>query len=162
MQAFSQSERKISMQFQTQINATIYDRTPGNNPWGIGLGTSIYLNSKSKLNPMIEFTADTYIADDKVGRVNQDGTDAEDLGSMVNLFAGITYSLNRTAYLEFTAGPSFINRHTFFGIKPTLHFYFSAKKSWAGKISYINIFNRDSETKDDFGTISFGIGVKIF
>lgn len=162
IQAFSQSERKVSMLLQTQFNTTIYDRTAGNNPWGIGLGTAVYFNGKAKFEPTIEFTTDVYLADDKVGRVNPDGTDAEDLGSIMNLFAGAAYSLNSNTFLSFTAGPGFMNGHTFFGIKPSFSFYFSDKRRWAGKISYINIFNRDRVTKDDFGTISFGIGVRIF
>lgn len=150
------------MLLQTQFNATVYDRTAGNNPWGIGLGTSFFLDVRTKFKPTVEFTADTYLADDKVGRVNQDGTYTEDLGSMVNLFGGASYSLNPKTFLSFTIGPGFMNGHTYFGIKPSFNFYFSGKKRWAVKISYINIFNRDRQTKNDFGTISFGIGVRVF
>jgi len=32
----------------------------------------------------------------------------------------------------------------------------------AGKISYINIFNRDKATKEDFGSLSLAVVLKMF
>jgi hypothetical protein len=48
------------------------------------------------------------------------------------------------------------------GIKPSLGFYFDRYQKWTGKFSYINVFNRDVETKEDFGSVSFAIGLKLF
>lgn len=81
---------------------------------------------------------------------------------MVNLFIGSSFQPTQNFFLLFVAGPGFINGQTLFGIKPSIGFYFSKNQRWTGKLSYINIFNQDKVTKEDFGTISFAIGVKLF
>jgi hypothetical protein len=48
------------------------------------------------------------------------------------------------------------------GVKPSFGFYFSKNQRWTGKVSYINVFNRDKTTKEDFGSISLAIGLKLF
>jgi len=89
-------------------------------------------------------------------------TKNNDVGGMVDLFVGTSFHPTKNIYLSFTAGPSFINERILLGIKPSFGFYFSKNQRWTGKISYINIFNRDEITKEDFGSISFAIGVKLF
>lgn len=161
-QAFGQTERKLSTYLSVQYNYTMYDITSGNNPWGIGLGLQTFFNNKTKFKPTVEFTADTYLADDKVARVNTDGKIIDDVRSMFNLFAGASFQPKQNVYFSIIAGPSFINGQTLFGIKPSLGFYFSNKQKWMAKVSYINIFNRDKETQEDFGTISLAVGFKLF
>ena len=164
-QSFGQTQRKISTYLLTQYNKTIYDRTIGNNPWGVGLGLQSYFNNKTKFKPTIEITGDVYLEDDKVLRLNPDGTvptNYNDVRGMVNLFIGTSFSPTRNIYLSLVGGPSFISGQTMLGIKPSFGFYFSKSQKWAGKISYINIFNRDKTTKEDFGSLSFGVGLKLF
>ena len=149
----------------TQYNKTIYDRTIGNNPWGIGLGLQTFYNNKTNFKPTIELTGDIYLEDDKVLRLNPDGsipTNYNDVRGMVNLFVGTSFSPTRNTYLSFVAGPSFIGGQTMLGIKPSFGFYFSKSQKWTGKISYINIFNRDKTTKEDFGALSLAVGLKLF
>lgn len=94
-QSFSQTQRKVSTYLQGQYNKTIYDRTIGNNPWSMGLGLQAFLNNSAKFKPTIEFTADAYLEDDKVLRLNPDDTPIEDIGGMVNLFAGASFHRQR-------------------------------------------------------------------
>ncbi|MEO8413352.1 MAG: hypothetical protein ABI472_06815 [Ginsengibacter sp.] len=165
MQTFGQTRKKVSSYLLVQYNQTIYDRTIGNNPWGVGAGLQTFFNSRVKFAPTIELTGDIYLADDKVLRLNPDGTiptKYNDVRGMINLFVGSSYHLTQNVYGSFIAGPSFIGGKTFIGIKPSLGFYFSKNKRWTGRLSYINIFNRDIKTKEDFGTISFAIGRKLF
>ena len=148
-----------------QYNKTIYDWTKGNNPWGIGFGLQTFLNTKTKFKPTIELTGDIYLEDDKVLRLNPEGsvpTNYNDVRGMVNLFVGTSYNPTQDIYVSFVAGPSFINGQTLLGIKPSFGFYFSKSQKWTGKISYINIFNRDKPTKKDFGSLSLAIGLKLF
>lgn len=160
--SFGQTQRKSSMYLQGQYNQTLYDVTKGNNPWGIGLGLQMFFRQTSKFKPTIDLTADAYLEDDKVLRLNTDGTPINDLDGMVNLFAGGSYYPTNTIYLAFVGGSSFIGGQTKFGIKPSLGFYFSQNQKWTGKISYINIFNRDKRTNEDFGSISFSLGVRLY
>jgi hypothetical protein len=161
-QSFSQTQRKVSIYLQAQYNKTIYDRTIGNNPWGMGLGLQLFLNNNSKFKPAVDMTADAYLEDDKVFRTNSDGTEIADIGFMVNVFAGASFHPTKTIYLSLVTGPSFVSGQTLLGLKPSFGFYFSKNQKWTGKVSYINVFNRDKTTKEDFGSISLSIGVKLF
>jgi hypothetical protein len=161
-QVIGQTQRKVSAYLQAQFNKTISDRTIGNNPWGVGVGLQAYLNNSSRVRPTIDFTADAYLEDDKVLRLNPDDTPIDDVGGMVNLFAGASYNPTNTFYLSFVTGPSFISGQTLFGIKPSFGFYFSPTQKWTGKVSYINIFNRDKRTNKDFGSVSLSLGVRLY
>lgn len=162
IQASAQVQRKVSVYLFAQYNNTIYDATAGNNPWGVGPGLQAFFNNKTKFKPTIEFTADTYLEDDKVLRLTTNGKPIQDLGSMVTLFVGTSFHPAQIIYFSLAVGPSLINGNTYFGIKPSFGFYFSNNQRWTGKISYINIFNRDQSTKEDFGSMSFAIGLKLF
>ena len=164
-QGFGQTQRKISTYLLTQYNHTLYDYTIGNNPWGVGLGLQTFFNNKSKFKPTIELTGDIYLEDDKVLKLNPDGSIPQSdntIGSMINLFAGSSFHPTQTIYFSFVAGPSFISGQTLLGIKPSFGFYFSKSQRWTGKLSYINVFNRTSVAKEDFGSLSFAIGLKLF
>ncbi|CAN5523091.1 hypothetical protein BH11BAC3_BH11BAC3_37220 [soil metagenome] len=161
-QSFSHAQHKVSTYLQGQYDKTIYDRTIGNNPWGLGLGLQIFFNKISGIKPTIDITADAYLADDKVFRTNADGTQIDDVGAMVNVFAGASFHPAEFIYLSLVAGPGFVSGQTLLGIKPSVGFYFSPNQKWTGKLSYINLFNRDKMTKEDFGSISLSLGVKLF
>ena len=161
---FAQVKNRTSFYFLAQYNHTLYDRTIGNNPWGAGLGFEIFFKSQSKFKPAIEFTRNLYLEDNKLLRLDPDGSTpspAYDLNSMTNLFAGESYQSHSNIYLSLLAGPGFIGKNIYFGIKPSFGFYFTKSKRWTGKISFINIFNRYTPTKEDFGSLSFAIGIKL-
>jgi hypothetical protein len=163
--SFAQTERKIPIYLSLQYNKTLYDYTIGNNPWGIGLGLQAFLRNKTMFEPTVELTGDVYLEDDKTLRLNPDGSIPvrdNDVGGMTNLFAGFTFKPVRSVYLSFTAGPSFIRKRTYLGVKPSLGFYFSKTKKWTAKVSYINITNRVEITDDDFGSLSLAVGCKLF
>jgi len=161
-QTFGQTQKRISTYLLGQYNKTIYDRTLGNNPWGIGLGLQTFFNNETKFKPTIELSGNIYLQDDKVKRTNSDGSEINDVRGMVNLFVGTSFNPTQNIYFSFVGGPSFISGQTFLGIKPSFGFYFSKSQKWTGKISYLNIFNRDKTTKEDFGSLSLAIGLKLF
>lgn len=163
--SFSQTKRGVSTYLLAQYNKTLYDYTIGNNPWGVGLGFQTLFNNKTKFTPLVELTGDIYLEDDKVLRLNPDGSfpeDRNDVGSMVNLFVGSSFHLNESIYLSVLVGPSFIGGKTLAGIKPSFGFYFSRNQKWTGRVSYINIFNRTKTIDQDFGSLSLAIGLKLF
>ena len=128
----------------------------------MGFGLQLFLNPNSKFQPTAELTADAYLEDDKVLRLNSDGTPMDDVGGMINFFVGASYHPVKTVYFSLAGGPSFISGKALLGIKPSAGLYFSESKRWTGKISYINVFNRDEATKQSFGSISFSVGVRLF
>jgi hypothetical protein len=162
--SFGQTQKKITNYLMVQYNKTMYDVTTGNNPWGVGLGLQTFLNNKTKFRPTVELTGDIYLEDDKVLRYNADSSIQKnnDVRAMINLFIGSTFNLTQNVSLSFVAGPSFVSGQTLLGIKPSIGFYFSKNHHWTGKLSYINIFNRDKTTKEDFGSLSLAIGLQLF
>lgn len=161
-QVVAQKQKTISTYLLARYNKTIYDQTLGNNPWGVGLGLHAFLNNQSKFKPAIELTGNIYLEDNKVLRLNPDGSEINDVRGMVNLFAGSSFNPNRKIYFSFVGGISFINGQTSLGIKPSFGFYFSNSQKWTGNISYLNIFNRDKTTKEDFGSLVFSFGYRLF
>jgi hypothetical protein len=158
----AQKQRKISSYLNVQFNTTLQDATIGNNPWGAGIGLQTFFKNKTTFKPTIELTGAIYLADDKVYRMNADGTPIDDIESMVNLFAGTTFTATQNIYFSIVGGPSFINEQTLLGIKPSVGFYFTKSKRGTANISYINIFNRDRVTKQDFGSVCLSLGFKLF
>lgn len=161
-QVSAQKQRKMSLYIEGQYNQTIADVTKGNNPWATGLGLQLFFRQQSMFKPTIEFTADAYLMDDKVYRGYLDGTPIGSFKDMVNLFAGVSLHPITNAYVSFLAGPSFIGGQTLLGLKPSLGFYFSSKQKLTGKISYINILEREIRAKQNFTSISFALGVKLY
>jgi hypothetical protein len=159
---YAQKQRKVSTYLLAQYNKTLTDATKGNNPWGAGLGLQLFLNNKSNFKPTVELTADAYLADDKVLRLTPAGTIANEFAGMINLFVGSSFQATHNLYISFVAGPSFIGGQTLLGIKPSLGFYFSKSQKWMGKVSYINIFDRSKPGKEDFGSLSIGLGLRLF
>jgi len=164
-QSFAQTQRKVSTYLFTEYNHTLYDYTIGNNPWGVGLGFQTFFNNSTKFKPIIELTGDIYLEDNKVLKLNPDGSIPQNdntVGGMVNLLVGSSFHPTQNIYLSVVAGPSFISGQTLLGIKPSFGFYFTKTQRWAGKVSYINVFNRTKIAKEDFGSLSLAIGLKLF
>lgn len=159
---FSQAQRKLSLYLSGQYTKTLYDRTILNNPWGAGIGASLFLNNPSKFKPTIDLTADAYLVSVNILYVDSNDQPLDGINGMVNLFAGVSYHPTRMVYLSLVGGPGFINGEAFFGIKPSLGCYFSKTQKLTAKVYYINIFNRMKNTKEDFGGIGLSVGVKLF
>lgn len=159
--SFGQTTKKISTYLSAQYNKTTRDITLGNNPWGGGLGLQAYLNNKSKWRPTIEITGDLYMEDDKVLRMDDAGKEIPDVRAMVNVFGGTSFQATKNIYLSVVAGPSFTSSGCF-GLKPSIGFYFCRNQRFTAKFSYLNVFNRDQETHQDFSSYSLSLGVKLF
>lgn len=160
--AQSFGQRKVSTYLQAQFNPTLYDRTLPNNPLGLGFGLQAFLRTSSRFSATVDITADVYGGGDRALRLNPDGTPIESVEGMVNVFAGACYHPSQRVFLSVVTGPSFIGGQTFLGMKPSIGCYFPKNKRWMGKISLVNVFNRDERTKDEFGALSLSLGVRLF
>jgi len=158
---FGQTRKSVSLYLNAQFNKTIYDRTIANNPWGAGFGLQLFANAGS-LRPTLDITADAYLEDDKVLRLNTDGTPTEELEGMINVFVGAQYDIGRKGYFSFTTGPSFTTGRTVLGIKPSLGLYLTRNQKWIGKLSWITLFDRDRKSGQDFGALTLSVGFKLF
>lgn len=162
LHSFGQKQERIASYLTGQFNKTIYDETIGLNPWGAGLGLRLQFNSNSKLNALVEITADAYVASDKVAVIGADGKSIDEVSGMLNFFAGVSYRPANNFFVSIAAGPSLVSHQTLFGIKPSVGTYLSKNKRWMGTFSYINVLNRYKAAGQDFGSLSLGIGVKLF
>jgi hypothetical protein len=153
---------KVSGWLQGQVSRTLYDHTLGNNPWGLGLGFQAFWPEASKWRLTMDFTADFYPGGDKVLRLNPDESPRRELGAVANLFGGVSFHPNERVFLSLVAGESIIHNQTYLGIKPSLGYYFSSRQNWLGKISYTNIFDRGYNRRDDFGSLTVSVGLRLF
>jgi hypothetical protein len=158
--ALAQKERILSTYASLQFNATLYDINARNNPWGTGLGLHSIVNNRSRFKPALEITGDIYIGGTK-DLYLVEGRDVA-VTSMVNVFAGANLQASERTYVSLLMGPSFVNGNACFGLKPAVGFYFSRKKTWMGKIAFINIFNREPSIERDFGSLSISLAGKLF
>jgi len=157
---FAQTDKKVSTYLSAQYDNTIYDKTKGNNPWGIGLGLESRLNNSTRFKPTVELTASIYLEDDKTLTTIND-IPLQDVRNMVNLFAGYSFNPTNKLSISCVAGPSFISGQTFLSIKPSIDIFFSKNNRWTAKAYYINIFNREKITGSDFGLVGFALGIKL-
>jgi len=158
----AQTQRKISANLITQFNTTLYDVTTQYNSGSIGAGLQLFYNNKTKFKPTVECSIDVYLGHSDVAIFGPDGKLMDGVENMKTIFGGIAYQPSRIIYLSLTTGPSFINGKTLLGIKPSVGFYFTQQQRGTFRISWINIFDRYSLTKKDFGSISFALGFKFF
>jgi hypothetical protein len=159
---FCQKQHKISSFIEGQYFNTIYDKTLGNNPWGIGIGIQTFLNNNSLIHPVIEISAVTYLENDKVLRLNPNGSEIENINSMVTLFAGAGIHSGQLINFSILTGPAVINSSIYLGVKPAICVNLSKKQKTIATISYINVFNRIKNLNSDFGSISVSLGLKLF
>lgn len=157
-----QVKRSISADLLVQYNNTLYDYTRLNNQWGVGIGAQTFFNNRSAFKPFIEFTGEIYPMDDKVYRIDLFGSSNDKINSVVNLLGGLCYQPGDRIYFAVTAGPSFINEQTYVALKPSVGAYFSSNHRWTGKVSFMNVFNRIKAAQQDFGSLSIGLGYKLF
>jgi hypothetical protein len=156
------AQRKSSLYLQGQFNHTLYDATKGNNPWGLGAAFQLFINPEAKLRPTAELTGDLYLADDKVQRLDGNAKPLNEISGMVNLFAGGSLHPTKNLFISLTIGPSFLSGQTKFGIKPSLGIFLTSSQSCLAKLSYINISDRNKETREDFGSFSFSLGFRLY
>lgn len=161
----AQKTDRVATYLFTQYNKTLNDYTIGNNPWSVGAGAQVLLGINSAFKPSLELTSDFYLEDDKVLRLEPDGSLPKDnnyVRTMVNVFGGFTFQPTKIFYCAISAGPSFIGTNTYVGIKPCVGIFFNQQQKWTAKFSYINIFNRTKSNGEDFSSISIALGLKLF
>lgn len=169
--SYGQTDRKVAVYLQGHYNKTRSDITLGNNPGGFGVGVQVFYPQNTKFRLTGEVTLSAYLLDDKVGRSY--GYDDYDnweqiptVNGMTNVFVGGAYYPINALSVSVMSGLSSMNvdngRQNRFGIKPAINFHFSKNQRWIAAVSYINIFNRDPVTKQDFNSLSFSLGVRLF
>jgi len=160
IQIFGQQERKVAFYLNFQVNNSIYDRIQHNSR-GFGPGLEILLNTNSKFKPKLEFNWDIFsVTDVMVSTI--DGKELVKKTKVPTIFIGTSYHPLNKLYFTFTLGPSFIRSDVYLGIKPCIGFYFAKKQRFTAKLSLTNIFQRDEASKEPFGYMSLGIGIKLF
>lgn len=158
------AQKPITTYFSAQYNKTVSDYTIANNPWAPGVGVQMNFFNNAAIKPILELTADLYLMKNKVLRLNPDGSVPEtsnDVQAMVNLFTGFAWEPVQEIHLSTTAGASLAGGQFLFGFKPAVGGYLLRRKVLM-KLYYLNIFNRGRVVKQNFESIGFSMGIRVF
>lgn len=155
-----QNNHKISTFLSFQGNATLYDRTITNNVSGFGFGFQTIIHTKIWIKPTIEINGD-FFAGTKEGYLSAAGEFIDGKSGVASIYIGPFFQPIEKVFLTTTFGPSFYNGKIYVGIRPSIGFYPSKKKRWFAKGSFTNIFQHDDISNENFGYVSFALGLKL-
>lgn len=159
-QAFSQTERKVSVFLSAQGNKTLYDRTKSNNNSGAGIGLQAVLNSKSFVKPTVTVNGDLF-GGTKERRLTADGRPIAGKQDMLSIHAGPLMPLTRRFFVAATAGTHFYNGSTHFSIRPSTGVYPAKSKKWMLAASFTHVYQRDHISNEPFGYLSIAAAMKL-
>ena len=159
--SFGQTKKKVMIFLEPEFSKTIMDRTKQNNLWGIGIGLQTIFTNKTKFSPTFNIIDDFIFLDDKVFRTNSDGSEMKSIQNVLKIFVGTNFNPTENFYLSFSVGPSFINGQTLLGINPSIGFFFPKTKRWTSRLSYTNIFNRNSGQNENYSSVCFSVGLRV-
>jgi len=160
--ANAQTDKKISIFIHQEYSKTLSDRTKENNISGLGFGIKALWGRQSRFSPYIQMADDFVFLDDKVWRGNSDGSLQLPVENAFKVFAGVNWNISQAFHLSTGAGPSFINSQTLPSFKAGLGLYFGKSQRWILSTDYISILNRDSGEKQNYNSVVFSIGLRLF
>ena len=160
-QAIGQSTKKVSTYLTGQFSFVAYQNYEESNPKGPGLGIHTFINTKSKIKPVVDLSVDLLISGKGPFYLVNEGKEEVE-GTLANFFVGASYHPGQTIFFSLAGGPSLFNGRAVAGVKGSFGFYFSSTQRWMGKISAIHLFNQEPLTKEDAGLVSFTLGLRLF
>jgi hypothetical protein len=155
------ANKLISCYLTANHHRTLYDRTIKNNIWGMGLGLQVFMNNRTKFKPTAELTANLMLENIKIAYLTN-GQLIDPIETFTNLLGGLSYNPNQQLYFGFLAGVSTIKGRMLATIKPSVGAYFNKKQKSSFSISYLNVFEREPISQENFGSINFSLGLKLF
>ncbi|HYC28749.1 MAG TPA: hypothetical protein VEB42_08030 [Chitinophagaceae bacterium] len=158
---FSQADRKLSTFLAFQVHHTLYDWTIQNNKGGFGLALQTHLNTKTPVRPMLEINADFFMGN-KIAYLTTDGKFIDGKSGVMGVYAGPQLQLKERVLIAATMGASLFHGQPHFGIRPSLASYLGANKRWMAKASFTNVFQGNDFSHEDFGYISFALGLRLY
>ena len=158
---FCQAQQGVALYLSFQGNKTVTDRTLSNNSGGVGLGIQALLNTKTAFKPMLEINGD-YFGGTKELYMTTDGKIIKSKNEVVGIYAGPSFQPAGRLFFATTAGASFYNNKTHFGVRPSAGLFLSKNKKWLAKASYNLVFQRDDMGNEKFGYAGFGLAGNLF
>jgi len=158
---YGQTDRPVSVSISADVSHTLYDRTATNNAVGFGAGLQLYIRTKTWVRPALDASAYVY-GGTKELRVTADGQPIFAKDAVASVYAGAYFQLAPQWFASFTAGPSFFNGSTYTGIKPTVGYYLLKGRQLAVKASFTNVFQHDSQSRENFGFYTGSLVLKLF
>jgi len=161
-QASGQEIKKVGIYFLPEISQTLADRTKWNNQTGLGLGIQTVWHASSRFSPFLHVSDDFIFYDDKVGRTNADGSDQTSIENALKAVVGTNINIVGGLHLSLGSGVSFINGQSLFIVRPGLGVFFGKSQRATLKIDYTEIFNRYSGARQNYSSLVFALGVRLF
>ena len=143
-----------------QVNHTLYDRTLSNNSGGLGFGLQLDYQTASRVKPLLELNVD-YFGGTKVAYITADGKMIDSKHGIISTYAGPMLEFNKQLWIATTVGSTWYHKEAHLGIRPSIGFYFSKRKTWMTKASFTNVFQRDEVSNQSFGYLSLALGLRL-
>lgn len=155
-------ERKVYYFLSLQGDKTLYDFAKEKNPGGAGLGLQLNFRPLKTFQPLIELNAadiggptDTYFFIDN-GSITHNTKEF-----ISSIYVGAALKISNHIYPTFSFGPSFFYKYAHLGIRPSLIYYPLKNQKWSTKLSFTHVPFKDEFTNQDFGYLSFSIGINL-
>lgn len=153
-------DRKVYYFLSVQADKTLYDYTIRKNKGGTGLGLQLNFQTKRFFKPIIELNVDGIGGPKESIFFLGGSTSVHESKSIISsAFIGSIFILNKHLSSSLTLGSSFFSNKAHFGIRPSLSYYPSKNQKWNTKLSFTHVPFKDEFTNQDFGYLSFSVGI---
>lgn len=159
---FGQNHVRLSIYLLPEVSQTLADRTKANNETGLGIGMQAIWRASPAFSPFVQVSDDFIFYDDKVYRTNPDGSEQLALGNVVKALAGANINLIGGLHISLAAGAGFTNGQTLFTIKPGLGLFLGKNRRLLLKTDYVNMLNRYSGERQNYQSLVFSLGFRLF
>ena len=160
--ARAQDGRKLSVFLQPEYTRTLSDWTKGNNSAGYGIGFKANWARKATISLSLQVADDFLYDNDKVGYVDANGNLYEEVSNALKIFAGVDWNISPVFHGSAGVGPSFINGQMLASFKVGMGLYLGSSQRLQVSADYISILNRDSGVKQNFNSLVFSLGLRLF
>ena len=160
--SFGQTNRKLSTYLLPEVSKTLSDRTKWNNQYGLGLGIQTLWRANLTFSPFVLLSDDFIFNDDKVFRTNNDGTVQTSVENVFKVIVGTNIKLIGGPHVSLDSGASPTNGQTLFTIKPGIGINLGKNSRGTLKVDYFEIFNRFSGERQNYTSLVFSLGIRLF
>ena len=158
---FAQKERKIYYFISLQGDKALNDYQIESNKGGGGLGLQLNFKTKTFFEPTVEFNASSIGKGDEIFFLNGGSETYQTKTIISSTYLGSIFEITKQFNASATFGTSFYNEKAHFGVRSSLIYYPSKSQSWVTKLSFTNVFQNNTFTTQDFGYLSFSVGINL-
>jgi hypothetical protein len=157
-----EKDRLWNVYCKVQYTRTIDDLARGNNPWGVGAGLKVFLNTTKWFRPSLDLSGDLYLYGNKALLTGPGGERLPTVTSVSRLLAGPSLEAAKHFNAGIMVGPTFVNADVLFTIKPYVLIFMNSQQNAFLKVAYLHVYNRGWVIHQNFTSTSVSLGFRIF